>query len=57
MGLRVPRFEVDLCLQTSYKMMDYHLYRESDVVLSVVKTFVQIGSEVSWKMPREILVP
>ena len=50
----MPRFEVEFCLQTSYKMADFHMYREKDVGLSVDKTFVEIGLVVPWKTPIEI---
>ena len=53
MKLRVLRIKVELCLQTSYKKVDFHTYRR-DVVLFVDKTFVEIGLVVPWKTPIEI---
>ena len=57
MRLRVLRFEVEFCLQTSYKMADFFVcIARRDVVLSVRvdKTLVNISLIVPWITPIEM---
>ena len=36
-------FEVEFCLQTSYKMADFHMYNEKRYIIVLSVTFVEIG--------------